>query len=126
MTRQLRPREKDAVQLAVRQHLQCRGWRVHRLTSDLRPGVGAHAADREAPGTPDLLALRNDTGPMGVDGAPVWAHARAVYIECKLTGGKLRPSQRIMHAHLRAQGYRVLVVEGGDAREAIASLEAQL
>ena len=124
-----RGKEKDCVQLAVRQYLELRGWRVHRLTSDLRPGVGAHRADREPAGTPDLVAIKIECGTVPEDGGTLIRHVvayRVRYIECKRSGETLSPVQRAMHDHLRAQGYRVITVTGADAAEAVANLEAQL
>jgi hypothetical protein len=94
----MRASEKSGVQLLVRQYLQLRGWRVHRLQSDLRPGIGAHNADREEPGTPDLLAWHPDP-------------LRFVYIECKRRGSKPSPVQDLWIWDARKRGITVLVVD---------------
>lgn len=126
-----RGKEKDCVQLAVRQKLQLLGYRVHRLTSDLRPGIGAHRADREPAGTPDLVAIQ--FLPQLLNAAQLIAHlggtsalCEVLYIETKRAGCKLNPAQAAMHIHLRRHGYRVITVTGANAAEAVADLERQL
>ena len=93
----LRPSENDIAQ-AVIDLLRLRGWRVHRLEADV---YGPRArAKREEQGTPDYIALRHENG-----------SCRAVYIEVKRLGGRLRTSQEIWIEDARRRGWEVRVVD---------------
>ena len=112
-----RAQPEKAIQKSIRDYLTLHGWQVHRLTADIRPDAPhVHAADKEEPGTPDLLAFAGspyngyfrlaDGELRGV------ASALIVYIEVKRPGEKLSKAQEIWHAAMRADEWTVIVAHG--------------
>ena len=99
-TAKLKERE---IERAIRDYLEAQGYLVIKTDAGhaarfTKRTIG-HAVRGDVPsGFPDLIILHPSQ--------PAW------FVEVKAPGGRLSPTQRLMHGYLREQGYKVIVAYG--------------